>query len=66
MLFIELPMAFHLSLVSCRPAVLDVSLHVEIGVDEFVGVARGLIDLLIGIAVATPTSRRVRRAPVLA
>ena len=56
MLFIELPLVFHLSLVSCRPAVLDVTSHIEIGVDELMGVTRGLIDLLIGIAVAALAS----------
>ena len=66
MLFIELPPVFHLCLIPRGPAILDVTLYIKIGVDELTIVTRGLIDLLIGIAVAAPASLGARRATVLA
>ena len=66
MLFIELPPAFHLSLIPCGPAILDATACIKIGIDELTGVTRGLIDLLIGIAVAVSASLGARRVPILA
>ena len=65
MLFIELSPVFHLSLIPCGPTVHDVTPCVEIGVDEITGVVRGLIDHLIGIAVAALASLGAWRVAVL-
>ena len=50
-LFIELLSVFHRYLIPRGLAVLDATLCVKISVDELMGVAWGLIDLLIGIMV---------------
>ena len=66
MLFIEPPPVFHLCLISCGPVVLDATLYAKVGVDELTGVVGELIDLLIGIVVATLASLGAWRAPILA
>ena len=66
MLFIELPLAFHLYLIPRGLAVLDATSCIEIGVDELTGIAWGLIDLLIDITVAVPASLGAQRALILA
>ena len=65
-LFIKLQSVFHLCLILRGPAILDVTSYIKIGIDELTGVMQGLIDLLIGVAIATLTSLGVWRAPVLA
>ena len=56
----------HLNLIQCGSVILDATSCVEIDINELTGVMRGLIDLLIGIALAAPASQMVRRVPILA
>jgi hypothetical protein len=46
-----------------RPAVLDATPYVEIGVDVLADIVRGLIHLLIGVTVAASASLGAWRAP---
>ena len=66
MLGVELALVFHLRLVAHGPAVFDVIVGVDVGVDVFTNVMwQGLIHLLVGAAVAALAVRWTRRASVL-
>jgi hypothetical protein len=55
---------FQLCLISRGLSILDATPYVEIGIDVLMDIVRGLIHLLIGVAVAAPASLGARRRPL--
>jgi hypothetical protein len=66
MLGVELAPAFHLRFIARSPAILNVIMGVDIGIDVFANVIwRGLIHLLVGTVVTASAAQWMRWASAL-